>query len=405
MRIFSPLLLLTSCFLLSFPSFAWDADDHRIMTRLALEDVTSEWGLNRPCEVRPLQSFLKKLAKLRPEIGNRWHFSEYLKINPKLNLETKDPSLQNEQTLTPLEILSIYSTDPDDGRDQDLFVRDQKGSPRYIYPDQKWFGVMQGPDSQAFRHIEKPPFSWKHPLSTFGIPLRALGESTTRAEIYFQASVLAFSLDEEYWGWRFLAGAFHYLEDLHNPYHAGQITLGLLTQGLWAYLNWGYKEKGLMGTLSQIVSNSHRFFESYLSHPRDQDQNLKRKVLASLKGNDTVPGTETIRNLAVQVRDQSNRDFIPLVCAVSTISDPILRSNYRFNAEGNDRDDPTKFLKEDGTKFEKANEKIFEISLRQFESAGRVIRTAVQTSLQNQGSQKPKVLIQKLDILLNLESS
>jgi hypothetical protein len=381
----------------------WNEEDHQVMTRLSLEEVAHSWRLDQPCRVRPLQSLLDKLAKIRPELGDAWHFSDYLKINPKINLEKRDPQVGGKENLAPLEILSLYSIDPDDGRDQNLFIRDERGNPRFAYPDQKWFGILQGPDSQAFRHMGKPPFRWNHPSRTFGIPLRALGEATERAEIYFQAALVAFSLGEEYWGWRILAGALHYLEDLHQPYHAGQITPDLLFECFKAYFSWGRKEKGFIGTCAHLVSNSHRFYESYVSHPEDLDHGAKGKALQSLKGETLLPLPEKIRNLAIQVRDSSNLRFHELLSAVTQATDPILLGPMRFEAKEY-RKNPSKFLKK-GSPSEEANRTIFEVTHAQFESAGRSIRTVIKASIQRHGTKTAEELLKELDKLLYPTSS
>lgn len=364
------------------PLYAWNGSDHQAMTRLALEEVASEWGLHQTVEVHPLTSFVDKLSKIRPDLGETTNFSNYLRINPKIDLSHEDPKVAGQSTLTPLEVLSLYSTDPDDGRDQNLPP---------ISPDQKWFGSHSGPDSQAFRHIEKAPFDIQHPLNTFGFPFRSIGEATQRAEIYYQLSLLAFSLEEDYWGWRFLAGCLHYLEDLHQPYHAGQITPGLLTRGLWAYVTWGHKKLGFMGTFSHLVSNSHRFFESYVA--------LSKESLPNTRGHEVVSWQGTIRDLALHVRDVSNTQFASLICAVTRATDPRLLSPYDFKSDEEGQDDPNQFLKT-GAKADEARQKIFEIVKERFESAGRVIRTAVKTMLENQRTSKSEEILQTLDVLL-----
>lgn len=371
--------------------WAWNGTDHIAITRLALEEAAPDWQLDQPVEIHPLQSLLDKLKVIRPALGDPRQWAHYLQINTKTDFDYLPPEAKGQKELSALSILSFFSVDPDDGRDQDL---------PELSPDQKWFGSPRGGNSQAFRHIEKPPFDWRHPSGTFGFPLRAVGEATKRAEIYFQASLLAFSLQEDYWGWRLLAGTFHYLQDLHQPYHAGQITPGLLTRGLWAFLRWGYDEKGIMGTFAHIISNSHRFYESYVAIPSGHDNGVKGEALKALKGRDLAPITGTIRDLAIQVRDSSNRHFPELVCAVTRASDPVLFSSYDFKSDQKGADNPSRFLKT-GPEFEESNQKIFEITRERFESAGRVIRAVVHAAIENQRAEKPETLLRNLDLLLN----
>ena len=388
-------------FVLLLPSslFAWNLSDHQQISRLALDPVSKNWSLDKPCEVHTLSSLLVKLSQLRPDLGDPWHFSNYLKINPKTDLEKPDPILALKKQVSPLEILSTYSIDPDDGRDQDLFQRDSHGNPHTLYPDQKWFGALQGGNSQAFRHIEKPPFDWKHPISTFGFPFRAVGEATQRAEIYYQLSLLAFSVDEDYWGWRFLAGSFHYLEDLHQPYHAGQVTPKLLGRGLLAYVTWGWKKYGFMGTMSHLVSNSHRFFESYVSQPILENQKVKAEANHSLEGKKEDPFPSSVKDLALQIRDDSNRVFPQLLSAVGELTDSKLYGPYEFRSDDPDASHPEDFL-DRGPAFLSANQKIFEITKNRFQSAGERLRTVTHQVLKQRSQEKSEKILSRLDFLL-----
>jgi len=390
-------------------ALAWNLSDHRDISKLSLQDVSAEWGLNKPVAVRPLDSLLEKIRPLRPEIADRWHFSHYLQVNPKIDLGHAESHLlpqvplKERKEMTPLEILGYYSTDPDDGRDQDLFVRDEKGTPQYAYPDQKWFGFARGSNSQAFRHIEKPPFRLDHPVATFGFPLRKLGEASRRAEIYHRMSLLAFALGEDYWGWRFLANAFHYLEDLHQPYHAGQIPPSLMKKGI-AALSWGRKDLGFIGTFAHIVSNSHRFFESYVEKPPKDSLEEKASAFKALGGQDLISYRGSFESLAVDVRDASNLVYGRLAEDVSTIADPRLAGSYEFRSDEKSQDDPAQFVNE-GPDFAAADRDLFSIVAERFASAGRILRTAVHAILSEKEAGKeakedPKSLLSALDGLL-----
>jgi hypothetical protein len=273
-------LLLVS---LTVPAYGWNLSDHREIARRSLEDVAKGWSLDVPCEVHLLASFLDKLKPLREPLGDPWQFSASLKINPKIDIGAEESlrfpegDAKGKKFLTPIRILELYSTDPDDGRDQDLFVRDASGQPHAAFEDEKWFGAVQGPNSQAFRHIEKPPFSLAHPLRTLGIPFRSVGEASQRAEIYFQLSRLAFALEEDYWGWRFLAGGLHYLEDLHQPYHAGQITPLLFRKGLGILLSWGGRKKASWEVSPTWFRTRTVFSKPTSTGPKDATERLRTK--------------------------------------------------------------------------------------------------------------------------------
>jgi hypothetical protein len=390
-------------------ALGWNLGDHRELAKRAVEDVAKDWGLDQPCDVHPLSAFLEKLKPLREELGDPWQFSRYLKINPKVDIGTQESlrfaegSPKGAKALTPQEILFLYATDADDGRDQDLFVRDETGAPRAMFPDEKWFGAFQGPNSQAFRHIEKPPFRLRHPITTFGIPLRSVGEASLRAEIYFQLSRLAFSLKEDYWGWRFLAGGLHYLQDLHQPYHAGQITPVLFKQGLGILLSWGGKEKGFMGSFAHVVSNSHRFFETYLDQSGGRNDVLKEDALEAARGSDVAPLPGSIQDLARSVRDASNLLYAPLSEAIAMMTGDSLAGRTEFYSDGDKtriNSDPKDFIRE-GPAFEDANKKVFGIVKDRFASAGRVTRAYVQALLEaKKNPVKPEEILSGLDDLL-----
>lgn len=403
------LALLAAC--LPLNALGWNLSDHREMARLALEDVAKDWGLDDPCEVRPLSSFLDKLGQLRPEIADPWQFSNYLKVNPKVDLgifaslRYPEGNPKENEALTPHEILTLYTTDPDDGRDQNLFVRDEEGNPHPMFPDQKWFGAIQGPNSQAFRHIEKPPFRWGHPIRTFGIPFRSIGEASQRVEIYFQLSRLAFSLSEDYWGWRFLAGGLHYLQDLHQPYHAGQVTPVLLRQGLRVLFSWGWREKGLMGSFVHVVSNSHRFFETYVDDPQGRDGGMKAKTLVALRGTD-APSTPAM-DLARGVRDASNRLYPELSEAVVRMTGDALTGREEFYSDGDKGEtnsDPEDFIR-NGPEFADANRRLFEILTERFRSAGAMTRAYVKAAAKEQSQVlNPVKILRELDKLVAYEA-
>ncbi len=383
MRILPLIILL----LLPSQLLAWNGSDHQLMVLKALEEVQ---GLEEPCDIRPLQSFLDKLASQRESLKKHPSFLNYLKINPRTDLEKELLPLAGKRHATPREILATYPVDPDDGRDQDL---------PETSPDQRWFGVAVGPDSQAFRHIEKPPLSLRHPVATFGFPFRSIGEATQRVEIYFVLSEIAFSLSEDYWGWRFLAGALHYLEDLYQPFHAGQITPGLLIRGLQAYLSWGYKEKDPIQTIAHVVSNLHRFFESTIALPMGPDPPLKQEILASLKGTGLSPA-QSVRELALQARDRSNLFFPSLTDAVSRVVDPILFSPYDFKSDEEEgADNPARFVRHD-PEARRALGTLFEITQDRFSEAGTAIRTIVSMAVAERGRQTPEDLLKTLDKLL-----
>lgn len=98
-------------------------------------------------------------------------------------------------------ILERYASEPDANMDKGL--------------DASWHqSLMGGTDvnvtsSQGFRHMSF--------LYNF------LGEPGDRAQLFYDLALKAFKLGFPYWGFRFLAWTFHYVEDLTMPFHAAMI--------------------------------------------------------------------------------------------------------------------------------------------------------------------------------------
>lgn len=96
---------------------------------------------------------------------------------------------------TAREILLRYVDEPDWGMDDDLEV-----SP--------FQGLSGG--SKAYRH--------RRDYYLGGV--LQLGHAHRRADHFYRMAKLAFSREDAYWGFRFLARALHYLEDMGQPLHA-----------------------------------------------------------------------------------------------------------------------------------------------------------------------------------------
>jgi hypothetical protein len=91
-----------------------------------------------------------------------------------------------------LEILSLYSAEPDWGMDADLSIS----------PLQKLTGGSQG-----YRHLR------------YGLHRFRAGTAHLRALHFNQLADRAFSKGDFYWGMRFSARALHYIEDILSPFH------------------------------------------------------------------------------------------------------------------------------------------------------------------------------------------
>lgn len=120
------------------------------------------------------------------------------KVNSK---EAVDPCIRNSdfsetvpvnKEIEPWKIIVLYTTEPDMHIDCDLELN----------PMQK---LTKG--SHGFRHMQFK-IGWK----TIGIPDQCFS-------YYFNSAVKAYKMGNEYWGYRFLSRAIHYVADLGHPFH------------------------------------------------------------------------------------------------------------------------------------------------------------------------------------------
>ena len=103
---------------------------------------------------------------------------------------TAKPPVQAE--IEPWKILVIYSTEPDLELDCDLM----------LHKRQKITGGSHG---------------WRH--MQFRIPGLTIGMAPESFHRHVELANKAFGLGNDYWGWRFLSRATHYLADLGHPFH------------------------------------------------------------------------------------------------------------------------------------------------------------------------------------------
>lgn len=376
---------------------AWSHDGHRLVTEFALVDVVQRYGLDEPVEVTPLSAFLEKFyheahksERFRSRIlknkdwdpvSARW-LQHYLRINPDVAIDHFEPGEKIGQRVRPIDILIWHSTDPDDGRDRNLNIH------RY----QRIFGGTKGPSSQAFRHMEKPPFLLFNLTSTIGLPIRKAGEASKRAHIYFDLARIAKELGEPYWMWRFMACSFHYIEDLAQPYHTTEISshgqLWNRARRIQLRENTG---KSLRDILATLVTNSHHWFESYTSTLMKNDRvaylkgRTKKirpeivKMFETLRGASVDMKQGSIRRYSVKIRNVSNGRSPDLLESVYFISDDRLRSGtYDYNQDMGYEVQPLKFVNPVKDElFQKHEKRFFDLVYRSHALAGEAVRTAV----------------------------
>ncbi|MBI3557186.1 MAG: hypothetical protein HY074_13060, partial [Deltaproteobacteria bacterium] len=87
-------------------------------------------------------------------------------------------------------------------------------------------GVSQagaGTATRMLRHF------WYEGESHFGIDFGKDQETDRRAQLFYRLALIAFAVDEPYWGYRFLANALHYVQDMTQVFHAKAVLTSKMT--------------------------------------------------------------------------------------------------------------------------------------------------------------------------------
>ncbi len=169
--------------------------------------------------------------------------------------------IKEGSTVTPLQVIATASDEPDYGHDINIwedsdseFGKEYKfgilpfGNPKYHY-------ATQAPFHMGFYHEAgiiytlAPDFKRTYP--------------EIRIHQFTRLAEFAFSKGHDYWGYRFLGWAMHYLEDLTQPYHS-TLTPGISTSGaLWIEFKsiLGFKS-GKKEALERL-SDRHTAIEHY----------------------------------------------------------------------------------------------------------------------------------------------
>jgi hypothetical protein len=162
----------------------------------------------------------KESYKEYRQLSPLWSFA-YGERNGKYSTEPPE-----NKTIEPWKILVIYSTEPDLHPDHDL----------YLHKNQKITGGSHG---------------WRH--MQFRALGRKFGVATESVRVHIDLASMAFRSGNDYWGWRYLSRATHYLADLGNPFHVQAVPSWFLMKNLFASKK-----------LFQIISAAHQGYEIYV---------------------------------------------------------------------------------------------------------------------------------------------
>jgi hypothetical protein len=198
-------------------------------------------------------------------------------------------------TMPAREILVRYAAEPDWGFDQDLHASWQ----------QAFMGGYTGLSSQAYFHMYYPAFTVHMP-----VPGIAMGAAPRRLALFQEAARAAFERNDPYWGFRYLACALHYIQDVGQPYHSTQTSVHFLD------LN-----HPIDGT-TKITSNYHLVYEGWVDHHMRLELRAAAQTgreggfgfLAALRGSDAHTYPE-LHDYVEQVAHRSHRNASRLLRA------------------------------------------------------------------------------------------
>lgn len=317
------LLLLSACCLACQPISALAWSNHSLGSQLALQAMPE---LQRSLSYEPLQAFLDAQAPAieqlldRQEAFARAHFADYparpdalrfsaattaaadrrraflqaLRVNPQIRLagfiqqlpgqgDDGRPRLAAEQVLvfrkigpwnhwrylalqpgeavSAVQVLSSAADEPDYGHDINLFS-DNPGEVGAHYN----FGVQPFGDAR-FEYSSQAPFhiGYYHEPALVFQAAPYLRRTLPHWRIYQYTSLARLALESghDYWGYRFLGWALHYMQDLTQPYHAktvpGFATAELMLIALKGAA--GYPEDRLAAIAR--VADRHTAIEEY----------------------------------------------------------------------------------------------------------------------------------------------
>lgn len=202
--------------------------------------------------------------------------------------------LAERDGVLPAHVLASGSDEPDFGMDIGLYSDNGTAEgARFGFGTQPFGNPNLDYGSQAPFHMGFYHLDW---LTEKAQPdlLRTLPE--WRIALYRALAHYAFKTGHEYWGWRFMGWALHYVGDLTQPYHAQPLPGVSTVEALWLVAT------GKTNEAIQLVSNRHGVLESYQYHRvmramRQQDwDDPVLAAIASAQDVDTF-GDATVRDL------------------------------------------------------------------------------------------------------------
>lgn len=178
------------------------------------------------------------------------------------------------ENLSPLEIISSATDEPDYGMDIHLWENNPSEVAKvYGFGEQPYGSTVFPIGSQAPFHMGFYFESW---VLNHAAPFLQHGFPEYRIHLYLSLSRYAFKTGHMYWGYRFLGWALHYIQDLTQPYHTAVApntsTLRLLYVNAQDMIGFHQAQLDIL----QLISNRHFSLENYVYYLLKN--NLENKI-------------------------------------------------------------------------------------------------------------------------------
>lgn len=165
------------------------------------------------------------------------------------------------EMVRPIDVLSTATDEPDYGFDLGLFTDNGTAWGRtYGFGEQPFGNPGLEYGSQAPFHMGFYHESW---LVFAAAPFLKRTFVEYRIHLYKTLSQYAFGAGQDYWGWRFMGWAMHYLNDMSMPYHTtvmpARRPLGMIWINLKAMLGFPRSRDNAV----QLLSNRHTVYEQF----------------------------------------------------------------------------------------------------------------------------------------------
>ncbi len=308
--------------LLTIPASLLSWTNHFLGTYLSLE-ISDEISKAKPVKVESIESFLKKeganITKLLNEIeeesikeienypakpatiqydpnaaNSKESFLKALRLNPTLKLKLyiqelpgsniagkkrlkasevtifdKDEytemylftELKDGGNVAPISVIASAADEPDYGHDIGLFT-DNNTEFGKTYN----FGVMPFGDPRLFYASQAPfhmSFFYESGIIYAAAPYFKRTFPELRILQFYKLAKYAFQTGHDYWGYRFMGWAMHYLGDLTQPYHSTLIPGVGTSRALWVNTKAMIGFDGGKKEIMERMSDRHTAIEHY----------------------------------------------------------------------------------------------------------------------------------------------